>query len=176
MQVQAPPIHHRLHWSPLEPSWIVSLALIVLAVLPHQIPETGRRILEHPVGSLLFAAAAAWVAWKSPVLGAAMFLFLAGIRLHGPARIEPFAAIKLSKERVQQPERRWLGEELMSEEPHAIQERTENPTLNFDKVTSQESEQWMDERMLDEHPYAIQDKAVGSVPEYDEGGASYGHR
>jgi hypothetical protein len=154
----------------------VSLALIVLAVLPHQIPESGRHVLEHPIGTLLFASVAAWVTWKVPVLGAAMFLFLAGVRLHGPARLEPFAATNLNKERVPTPERRWLGEELMSEEPHAIQERTENPNLSYDKVTDQESEQWLDERMLDEHPYAIQDKAVGTVPEYDEGGASYGHR
>lgn len=170
-----PPPHNRLHWSPMEPSWIVSLALIVLAVLPHQIPESGRHVLEHPIGTLLFVTLAAWVTWKVPVLGAAMFLFLAGVRLHGPARLEPFAATNLNKERVPKPERRWLGEELMSEEPHAIQERTENPNLSYDKVTDQESEQWLDERMLDEHPYAIQDKAVGTVPEYDEGGASYGH-
>ena len=172
-----PPQMPRLHWSPVEPSWIVSMGLITLAVLPHQIPESGRRTLEHPIGSLLFAALSVWVVWKKPVLGAAMLIFLTGVVLHAhPATKEPFAAIKLSKDHVQKPARRWLGEEILSEDPHAIQERTENPTLNYDKVTDQESEQWHDERVLDEHPYAIQDKAVGTVPEYDEGGASYGHR
>ena len=171
-----PPQLPRLHWSPVEPSWIVSVGLIVLAVLPHQIPESGRHILQHPVGSLLFAALSAWVAWKAPVLGAAMFIFLTGVILHSKPTREPFAAIHLNKESVPKNSRKWLGEELMSEDPHAIQERTDNPTLNYDEVSEHESAPWHGEGALNEQPHAIQERPVGVVPEYDEGGASYGHR
>jgi len=170
-----PPTIPRIHWSPVEPSWIVSIGLVILAVLPHQIPATGRLALHHPIGTIAFAALSAWVAWKVPVLGAAMFIFLAGIVIHAPTA-EPFTAIKLNKDRIPTNARKWLGEELMSEDPHGIQERTENPILNYDEVSEHQAEPWQGERALNEQPHAIQEKPVGAVPEYDEGGASYGHR
>jgi len=169
---QIPPNLPRLHWAPVEPSWIVSIGLVILAVLPHQIPESGRRILEHPNGSLLFAALSAYVAWLSPVLGAAMFIFLAGIILHAAPLAEHFAATNLNKDRIRKSGvHKWLGEEVLSENPKAIQERTANPVISYDEVP--DGEQWHDEDVLGEHPHAIQERAVGPVPEYDEGSRSY---
>ena len=164
----------RLHWSPVAPSWIVSGALVVLAVLPHQVPRAGRRFIRHPVGALLFAALSAFVAWKKSVLGMAMFIFLAGIVISGKQTNEPFAAKTLNKDSVRKPHR-WFEEEVMSEDPHGIQERTENPVLNYDEVSDHESDPWYGERVLDEKPEAIQEKPVSGSVEYDEGRSSYGH-
>ena len=172
--MNATPSPPRLHWSPVAPSWIVSGALVVLAVLPHQVPRAGRRFLRHPVGTLLFAALSAFVAWKKPVLGMALFIFLAGIVISGNQTNEPFA-VKINNDRVKKPHR-WFEEEIMSEEPHGIQERTENPVLNYDEVSESESEPWYGERVLDERPQAIQEKPVSAPNEYDEGGSSYGLR
>jgi len=122
----------------------------------------------------VFAALSAYVAWKLPVLGAAMFIFLAGVVLHAHP-IEPFAATNLNKDRVQR-KNKWLDEEVLMEDPHGIQERTENPVLSFDEVMDDQVDQWHGEGALNEHPHAIQDKAVPRVPEYDEGGSSYGRR
>jgi len=170
MNMPSPP---KLHWSPVEPSWIVSIGLVLLAVLPHQIPVSGRRFLQHPIGSMLFAAVSAAVAWKKPSLGMAMLILLAGAVL-STAPVEHFGAMVLNKDRIQkqqnQQKHRWYEEEVLSEDPHGIQERTENPILNYDEVTDQEAEPWFGERTLDEQPEAIQEKPVGSVPEYDDSG------
>jgi hypothetical protein len=177
--MNVPPMMPRLHWSPVEPSWIISIGLIVLAVLPHKIPAVGRRVLEHPIGSLVFAGMAAFVAWQIPVLGAAMLIFLAGILLHASpvGKREGFAASNLNNEKVQKKERqRWHDELVMMEEPEAVQVKTGDPVLQYDKVTDEESAQWFGEATLNERPQGIQDKPVGEVPEYDEGGASYSHR
>jgi hypothetical protein len=166
----------RLHWSPVEPSWIVAIGLIILASLPHQIPQTGRRALHHPIGALLFATLSAYVAWQVPVLGAAMFILLAGVMMHTEPIHEHFAATNLNKDKIRTKQvHKWLDEEVLSEDPHGIQERTENPIISYDEVTENQAEPWHDERVLDEQPRGIQEKAVGDVPEYDEGGASYGH-
>jgi hypothetical protein len=74
---QAPPI--RLHWIPVCPSWIVSAGIVLLAVLPHKIPVTGRRVLGHVTTRLLFAAAAIYVWLLKPVLGTAMLILLASL-------------------------------------------------------------------------------------------------
>lgn len=166
----------RMHWAPVEPSWIVSLGVIVLAVLPHQIPRAGREAINHPIGRLLFAAFAAAVWYVKPVLGISLLIMLAGIILHvSSPTVEPFAATNLNKERVQI-SHKWFDEEVLREEPRAIQERTENPVMSYDEVVDHDTNIWHSERTLHEQPKAIQDKAVGSVPEYDEGGRSYGHR
>jgi len=177
--MSAPPMPPQLHWSPVEPSWIVSAALIVLAVLPHKIPAVGRHVLEHPIGSLLFAALSAFVAWQIPVLGAAMLIFLAGVVLHARpiTKKEHFSASNLNNEKVQKSERkRWHDEEVLMEEPEAIQVKTEDPVLQYDKVTDEEAARWLDEDVLNETPRGNIYKPVGEVPEYDEGGASYSHR
>ena len=173
-----PPNLPRLHWAPVEPSWIVSVGLIVLAVLPHQIPKIGREVMNHPIGRLLFSAVSAAVAYMKPVLGAAMYICMAGIILHEssgiPTFTETFAATNLNKDIVNMKERRrWFDEEVLSENPKAIQEKTENPTMSYDEIVDHDAEPWHNEN---EVPRAIQEKAVATVPEYDEGGASYGHR
>lgn len=164
--MNAPP--PRLHWSPVEPSWIVSIGLVLLAVLPHKIPRSGRTFLQHPAGAVLFAAASVFVAWKKPVLGMAMFVLLAGV-IVGNGSVENFAVV-LNKDRVAKnlPKHRWYEEEVMTEDPHGIQERTENASLNYDEVSDHESEPWFGERVMDEKPEAIQEKPVGSIPDYNE--------
>ena len=172
----------RMHWSPVEPSWIVSLGVIVLAVLPHQIPRAGREAIQHPIGRLLFAAFSAVIWYVKPVLGMSLLIMMAGILLHAPSAVEPFAATNLNKERVQPVSgpgsgvHKWFDEYVLREEPRAIQERTENPVMSYDEVVDDDTNIWHSERILHEQPKAIQEKAVGTVPEYDEGGASYGHR
>jgi len=169
-----PPNMSRLHWSPVEPSWIVSGGLVLLAVLPHQVPVAGRGVLRHPVGALLFTAVAAFVFWKTPVLGVAMLLFLAGVILM-PSH-EPFAATNLNKDKVTQKQNRWYQEEVLSEDPHGIQDLAED-NLTYDEVTRQDSTPWQDEATLGVKPLAIQEKVLSAVPEYDEGSGStsYGH-
>ena len=174
------PSPHRPHWIPIEPSWIVAVGLVTLAVLPHQVPRAGRLILQHPIGSLLFGILSIWVTTKIPVLGAAMFIFLASIYLASASKdIEGFSPIVLNKDSVQKaPEhknpRRWLNEEILSEIPDAIQERTDNTYLNYDAVTEQESGTWSAENILGETPTGIQERVISNEPDYDDSGASFG--
>ena len=160
----------KLHWSPLEPSWLLSIGLILLAVLPHQIPAIGRRILTHPIGALLFAGLAAFVWTHVPVLGAAMVLFLAGVLISSwLVQREGFAPMVLNKEGVEKKDKkRWLNEEILSELPDAIQEKTDRTYLNYDEVTEQESAPWAVEDALGEHPVGIQDRAISTEPDYDD--------
>jgi len=176
------PSPHRPHWIPVEPSWIVAVGLVTLAVLPHQVPRAGRLILQHPIGAILFAVLSAWVTTKIPVLGAAMLIFLASIYLASTSvtkDIEGFAPLVLNKDSVQKaPEHkksnRWLNEEILSEIPDAIQERSDNTYLNYDAVTEQESGTWSAEDILGETPTGIQERVIANEPEYDDSGASFG--
>jgi hypothetical protein len=156
--MQAPPL--QLHWSPVPPSWIVASALIILAVLPHQVPVLGRRLLQNPMGALIWIAGAVWLFTQrgSPVLAIAALMFLTGIYLM--PRGEGFVAEILNKDKVRSQSRKWLGEEILSEDPHGIQERTENPQINYDEVTADESHPWFVEKTLGEHPIAIQERPV----------------
>lgn len=164
-----PPNMPRLHWAPVESSWIVSAGLIILAVLPHQIPMATRHAVNHPIGRLLFAAASAAIWYVKPVLGTALFILLAGIVLHSetPALSEHFASTFLNKDRVNL-KQRWLDEETLSEKPRAIQEKTENPAISYDEIVDHDTELWHSERALHEAPHAIQERAVSAVPEYDD--------
>jgi hypothetical protein len=176
------PSPHRPHWIPIEPSWIVALGLVTLAVLPHQVPRVGRHVLQHPIGAVLFAVLSAWVTTKIPVLGAAMLIFLVGVYLSSASaakEIEGFSPIVLNKDSVQKPPEhkkpnRWLNEEILSEIPDAIQERTDNTYLNYDAVTEQESGTWSAENILGETPTGIQERVIANEPDYDESGASFG--
>jgi hypothetical protein len=82
---------------------------------------------------------------------------------------EYFAPMVLNKEEIDKKEKkqRWLNEEILSELPDAIQEKSDSTYLNYDKVTEQESGQWAAEDMLDEHPVGIQDRTISTDPEYD---------
>lgn len=171
--MQAPPPQPvRLHWIPVPPSWLVATVLVILAVLPHQIPAGGRRVLAHPVAAFLCAAGAGWLFWyHHPVLGMALLLFIAAVYIQG-STMEGFSAPVLNKDRVTQ-RRRWLGEEILSEDPHGVQERTDNPAITYDKVEPDEATPWFDETALNRTPEAIQERPV---PTYqydadDQGGA-----
>lgn len=159
---------HRLHWIPVEPSWLVSGGLVLLAVMPHQIPLAARQTLRNPIGALLAVMLAAWTARQSPVLAAAILLVLAGVWTM-PSPSEPFiATLVLNKDEVER-KRHWLGETLMSEEPAAIQERTDAPAILKDEVGHEEAKPWYGESAMDEHPRGIQERPV-AWRDYDEDG------
>lgn len=174
MQATPPPATHRLHWIPVEPSWLISGVLVLLAVLPHQIPAYIRGFLSSTGGGLLYAAATAWVFTKVPVLAIAMALLLVGVWTYSSSHtIERFTApLNLVKDRVdnQERRRRWFQEEVLSEDPHGIQDLTNYPDLLYDKVSNQERQPWLSEDVLNEHPLAIQDRPVPAVSDYDNSG------
>lgn len=166
-----PPSPIRLHWIPVPPSWLVSAGLVLLAALPHQVPVTGRRVLQNPVGAVAFLALAAWIAWRDyHVLAAAMILLLAGVWICGTR--ETFVAPILNKDHVKRDKHRWLSEEVMSEEPTMIQERTEGPALVEDEVHTTEH-RWQVEQSMEEHPVGIQERPVAELPEYSESHPPY---
>lgn len=169
-----PPPSLKLHWIPVEPSWIVAVGLVLLAALPHQIPAAGRRLLEHPVGALLFAALAAIVWSYHPVLGTAMLLLVAALRLRKKSPVEEFSAPILIKDRVSPKRQRWLQEEVMMEDPHVIQERTQESGFILDRVSEDEAKPWFVESTMEETPIAIQERPVrpadSSDIEYECGG------
>jgi hypothetical protein len=166
-----PPAPVKLHWIPVEPSWLVSAGLVLLAALPHQIPAYIRAFLLSSAGALLYVAAAAWTLYKKPVLGIAMFLLIVGLRLTAGSA-EGFLAPILNKDPVQpQQRRKWFQEEIMTEEPHVIQERTDNEAITYDEVSSEERDaHWYSDSTLDKHPTAIQERPVHSGIDYDHDG------
>ena len=151
-----------MHWFPVEPSWILSVGLIVLAALPHQLPLPVSFGLRTGLGATCFALLSAGVMWKKPVLGMAMFILLAGTWMSN--YIEGFAGKKegftanIIKDAVQN-KHRWLSEEIMNEDPHGIQERTEYNMIN-DDVTEQDAQPWLVEDVLGETPMGIQERPV----------------
>lgn len=122
-------------------------------------------MLSQPVVAALFAVGAFWLFWRHhAVLGLALLIFLVGV-LFRSRTTEGFSAPILNKDRVTQ-RRRWMGEELMSEDPHAVQERTDNPAITYDKVEPDEATPWFDETTLNRHTEAIQERPVPSY-QYD---------
>jgi hypothetical protein len=163
MQPPSVPYVHpaaRLQWFPVEPSWIVSGGLLLLTVLPHQIPKQMFRFLASRAGSILFAALSVFVFWKKPVLGMAMFLLLLGVRTS--RYVELFGSLKVNKDIIGR-KHKWFQEEVMMEDPHIIQEKTDGPGLVLDEVT--EGTRWFGEDTLGEMPKGIQDRPTeSSVP------------
>ena len=159
MQSQSPPIN-RIHWIPVEPSWLVSVGIIILAVLPHQLPRSLTRGLQTNLGGILFAAASLYIFWLKPVLGTSLLLLLAAIR--SATYLEGFVATPtITKDPVEK-RQKWLVEEVMDEDPSGIQERTEGPGILYDAV--KQNHRWGSEEALDEHPEGIQDRPIGSSP------------
>jgi len=149
----------RLHWIPVCPSWIVSAGIVLLAVLPHKIPVTGRRVLGHVTTRLLFAAAAIYVWLLKPVLGTAMLILLASLVMMPEAEAFTTSITNLNHDRVKSGSNRWLVENTLAEKPHGIQDRTADSNLTYDEIPD-ESLTWHSEKILDEHPTAIQDKEL----------------
>jgi hypothetical protein len=103
----------------------------------------------------------------------ALLLFIAAVYIQGSTR-EGFSAPVLNKDRVTQ-RRRWLGEELLSEDPHAVQERTDNPSITYDKVEPEEAVPWFDEAAMNRTPEAIQERPVPTYQyDTDDNGGSVG--
>ncbi len=94
-----------------------------------------------------------------------MIMLLFGIHMSG--NVEGFNAPILNKDSVtKQQKKRWLPEELFSEDPHGIQDRTEGPELRYDTV-DHEKDHWFVEDTLHEHPEAIQERPVSDDVDYD---------
>jgi len=142
----------------MEPSWIVSLGLIVLAALPHQLPLNVSFGLTTPVGSLLFAVLAAAVLWKKPVLGMAMFILLASTNMAN--YVEGFSQ-NITKDKIQKTNK-WTSEIIMDEEPVVIQERTD-AVIVHDYVNPKDST-WFGESILGETPKGIQERSTPMEP------------
>lgn len=172
--MQAPPPQpHRLHWIPVDPSWLVSAGLIILAVLPRQIPRTFRSAMRAPLGIVLFGAATAWVWMLKPVLGIAMAIFLAAVVVyesrHGMMTEGMLASPALIRDQVSKKNsHRWFQEVVMQEKPKQIQERTESGRISVDTVTEHDATPWHDEP--EGAPLAIQERAAPdhSLAEHDE--------
>jgi hypothetical protein len=157
----------------------VSGALVVLAVMPHRLSLTIRQVIRNPVGAILATTLAAWIAQQRPVLAVAVLLLVAGVwtmpsanepfqsacsGLSGKASCsttnEPFVTVPvLNKDAVGQ-KRRWIGELIMSEEPTAIQERTDAPSILKDDVGHEEANPWFGESVMNERPAGIQERPV----------------
>lgn len=157
---------------PVDPSWIVSAGLILLAVLPHQVPATFRRAVRAPLGLLLLGAATIWVWTLKPVLGIAMAIFLAAIVIYQSQHMmltEGMSSPVLIRDRVSDKnQHRWFQEVAMKEQPKVIQERTESGRISIDTVTEHDATPWYDEP--DGAPHAIQERSAPDHPlaEHDE--------
>lgn len=161
--MQATPVQvaHKLHWIPVAPSWLVASGIVLLAAMPHKVPFTFRSMVATPLGSIVLLGLSAWLWTLKPVLGIALALLTASIYIR--SRNEGFlAAPVLIKDRVRKDGTRWVGEEILSEDPHTIQERTEEPNLLVDEVSGEESRPWFAESSLGETSEAIQERPVSS--------------
>ena len=159
-------------WSPVSSVWIVSIALVVLAVLPHQIPPRGRRVLRSWFGTGIVLAAAVWIGAErhgnQPVLAIALLLLVVGVWTF-PASTpssEHFTDPVLNKDRITSTQRKqvWFDEEVQHEEPQQIQERTAGPQIQVDEVDLQTP--WHVEDVLGENPRGIQERPVSDLAEY----------
>lgn len=151
-----PPI--RLHWFPVKPTWLVSIPLVILAALPHQLPMPVSFGLRTKLGAILFAALSIAVWWKEPVLGTAMFILL--LSTYTSSYVEGFAK-NISKDVVNTKKSRWFSEDVMGESPDMIQERSD-AILTTDVVTDQDAKPWFGEKAMGEHPVSIQERSEPS--------------
>jgi len=150
MQASPPPI--RLHWFPVRPVWIVSAALIILAALPHQLPVPVSYGLQTKIGAILFAAASAAVAWKEPVLGAAMFMLLA--TTYTSSYVEGFSP-NITQDHVDPKKKRWESEKALNEKPETIQTKTQS-SMTREHVTPDDAGHWFGEETLGENTAEFQ--------------------
>jgi hypothetical protein len=160
MQATPAPIH-RLHWIPVAPSWLVAGGIVLLASMPHKVPVSFRSLAATPLGTTALLGLSAWIWTLKPVLGIALVLLTASLYIR--SRTEGFmAAPVLIKDRVRKDGAKWLSEDIMSEDPHTIQERTEEPNLLVDEVSDEEARPWFVEDTLGESSEAIQERPVAS--------------
>lgn len=162
---------HRLHWSPVAPSWIVAGGLVVLAAMPHKLPPHFRAFVRQPLGFLLAAAAVAWLFMKHSVLGVACAMLILSVAIHRAVEgfVNPPILIKDIVQKPPQKQQRWYEEAVMSEEPAMIQDRTEESTFLHDEVSPDErAVAWYDEEALNQSPLAIQERGVPDIDRYPD--------
>lgn len=161
MQAVQPQAPHRLHWIPVAPSWLIAGGIVLLAAMPHKVPASFRSLIATPLGSIVLMGLSAWLWTLKPVLGIALALLTASLYIR--SRTEGFiGAPVLIKDRVRKDSAKWVGEDIMSEDPHTIQERTEEPNLLIDEVSGEETRPWFAESSLGEASEAIQERPVAS--------------
>ena len=138
---------------------MVSVAIITLAALPHQLPIPMTWGLQTNIGRILGLVIAAVAGYYRPILGMAIAILLISTNMSD--YVEGFTQ-SISKDKVEK-KQRWTSEEIMSEEPEAIQERSETVLLK-DTVTPQDAKPWEDERTLDIHPKGVQERTSPDLP------------
>jgi hypothetical protein len=143
----------------MEPIWMVSVAIIILAALPHQLPIPMTWGLRTNIGRILGLVLALATGYHRPILGMAIAILL--ISTNMSEYVEGFTQ-SISKDRVER-KQRWTSEEIMLEEPEAIQERSETMLLK-DTVTAQDAKPWEDERTLDINPKGVQERTSPDLP------------
>lgn len=159
--MQAAPVVHKIHWTPIPPSWLVAISIVLLAAMPQKVPASFRTLLATPLGSTVLLGLSAWLWYLKPALGIALALLTVSIYIR--SRNEGFlSGPVLIKDRVRKDASKWLGEEIMSEDPHIIQERTEEPNLLVDEVSGEESRPWFVESTLGESSEAIQERPIAT--------------
>ena len=129
----------------------------------------GRAILQTWVGALAFAGLSLWVGAQKRVLGTAMLIMLVGVLVDGylfgkkaTKTHEGFWTQQASIQKDMTSSSSWFEETVLQIKPKAVQVRSENPDLLFDKVTSaNRAARWFDERELGENPRAVQARMDG---------------
>jgi hypothetical protein len=99
---------------------------------------------------------------KTPVLAIALLLFIAGVHISTHLKEGFHSAPILVKDQVPSKKPRWFQEEVMSEDPHGIQERTEEGGFLVDEIVS-DGNKWEVESVLGEEPTAIQERPVAAM-------------
>ena len=140
---------------------MVAVATVTLAALPHQLPIPISWGLRTNIGRILGLAASVAVAYYKPVLGMALAILLISTNMSN--YVEGYQSI--TKDKVER-KHRWTSEEIMLEEPEAIQERSDS-IIRKDTVTAQDAKPWLGERTLGETPTGIQERAM-SAQTYQE--------
>lgn len=139
---------------------MVSVAIITLAALPHQLPLPMTWGLRTNIGRILGLSVVVAAGYYRPILGMAIAILLISTNLSD--YVEGYSNQTISKDKVEK-KQRWTSEEIMSEEPEAIQERSETVLLK-DTVTSQDAKPWLDERTLNIHPKGVQERTSPDLP------------
>lgn len=160
-----PPI--KLHWFPMEPTWIVSLGIVVLAALPHQLPIPVSFGLRTTLGRILGIGLAAGIGYYKPVLGMALLFLL--VTTNMSEYVEGYSGI--TKDKIKK-SGTWFSEDVMGETPEAIQERSDE-IISSDDV--QGSNRWYEESTMDEFPKAIQERSTPTEV-YQESRESHTHQ
>ena len=137
-----------LHWFPISPTWIVSLCIVIVAALPHQIPLTFG--LTTVWGTLLGISATILIGYYRPILGVAIALLI--VSKHVSEYIEGFTQ-PITTNLVDK-KHKWESELKI---PDQIQEKTDTilvTDMNRDKHI------WQSEDLMDDPIFGIQERVL----------------